>query len=303
MKVSIIIPTLNAQQYLARLIGMIHRQTVRDHEVIVIDTESDDKTREIAASLSAGIRVIPRKDFNHGRTRNIAAQGALGEYLVFFTQDALPVNASVIENLLKPMENDRKIAVTYGRQIAFSDAHAIEKLIRGFNYPEESRTKDKKDMEVLGVKTFFCSNACAAYRSETFRGLGGFRDDTIMNEDMEFVYRALMSGFKVHYAADAQVRHSHNYTLTEQFRRYVDIGVFFAMNTNLARCSKNEDEGRKCILTAAKALMSDGKVLSLAHLVLDSAVRFLGYRIGRSHKVLPRSIMHHVSMNRDYWLS
>jgi rhamnosyltransferase len=303
MKLSVIIPTLNAGRYLPNLLERLFSQTVSDKEIIVIDSASDDETAEVARSFGVTVKPISRREFNHGRTRNVAADDASGEYLVFLTQDALPVNGHLLENLIAPLENDGQIAASYGRQIAYEHAYPIEKFIRGFNYPEESRTKEKRDIPVLGVKTFFCSNACAAYRRDVFRAFGGFRGDTIMNEDMEYFYRAVMAGYKVHYAADAQVWHSHNYTLFEQFRRYVDIGVFFSNNPDLAAYSRNETEGIRYILAAARHLIDNNEPWQLPHPLLDSLARFLGYRAGKNYRLLPVKYMEYISMNKAYWLS
>lgn len=301
MKATIIIPTLNTQPYLPRLMNMLQSQSITDNEIIVIDSQSEDGTRQTASSLGARVKMVKRDEFNHGRTRNVASEGASGEYLVFLTQDALPVDASLLENLVRPLEEDETIAVAYGRQIPYDHARTIERFIRGFNYPEESRTRGREDIPELGVKTFFCSNACAIYRRDVFCRLGGFRDDTIMNEDMEFVYRAVMAGYKVHYAADARVFHSHDYTLAEQFRRYVDIGVFFANNQHIASCARNEEEGMKYLREAASFLIRNRKTSELPHLLLDSAARFLGYRIGVNYRALPVGTMRRISMNRGYW--
>lgn len=302
LKLSVIIPTLNAEKYLPQLLERLSSQTLADREIIVIDSESDDGTAEILKSCNISVPTISRKDFNHGGTRNTASGNARGDYLVFLTQDALPVNDSLLENLVAPLERDPAIVMSYGRQVAYSNAYTIEKFIRTFNYPQTSRTRDKNDIPVLGVKTFFCSNACAAYRRDIFLQMGGFRDDTIMNEDMEFAYRAIMSGYKVHYAADAQVFHSHNYSLLEQFRRYVDIGVFFSDNRQLAAFARSEDEGKRYLLAAADYLLKNKKVFGLLHLLLDTVARFIGYRVGKSYRQLPKQIMKLISMHKNYWL-
>jgi rhamnosyltransferase len=302
MKISLIIPTLNAEVYLPALLGRLQTQTLREVEVLVIDSESDDRTREIASSFGARTMTIPRKEFNHGHTRNIAAQATSGEYLAFLTQDALPVNDKLLACLVAPLERDVTIAVGYGRQVPYDQACTIEKFVRGFNYPETSRTRCKNDIPELGVKTFFCSNACAIYRRDVFFRLGGFQDDAIMNEDMDFVYRAVMSGYGIQYAADAQVFHSHDYSPAGQFRRYVDIGVFFAGNPQLASCARNETEGRRYLREAAAFLIHNGKAHELVHLFLDSAARFLGYRVGINYRSIPVSVMKRMSMNKGYWL-
>jgi rhamnosyltransferase len=303
MKATVIIPTLNAAAGISAQLEALKSQSMSDHEVLVIDSLSDDSTRKEAAAAGARVRTVPRREFSHGGTRNLAARSSCGEYLVFLTQDAFPVDDRLLENLLAPMEQNERIAVAYGRQIAYSNAWAIEKIFRGLHYPDFSSTRDRGDIGKLGVKTFFCSNACAAYRRGTFERLGMFRHDTIMNEDMEFVYRALMEGFSVRYAAHAMVWHSHRYSLLRQFRRYVDIGVFFEDNRHLAALSRNEAEGRKYLGQAAGLLLREGGIASLAHLILDCAARYAGYRVGSRHRSLPTGVLKRISLNRAYWRS
>jgi rhamnosyltransferase len=76
------------------------------------------------------------------------------------------------------------------------------------------------------LKTVFTSNSFAAYRISTFIELEGFPDSTILSEDMFFAAKSVMAGYSVAYVSDAIVRHSHNYSTLEEFKRYFDIGVF-----------------------------------------------------------------------------
>lgn len=79
-----------------------------------------------------------------------------------------------------------------------------------------------------GVKTVFMSNSFSAYRIDVLQQLGGFPSDTILCEDMYFTAKAVLAGYKVAYVSEAVVRHSHNYSAVEEFKRYFDIGVFHA---------------------------------------------------------------------------
>ena len=136
MKISVIIPPLNAQGYLAQQLQALGQQTMAPDEIIVIDSESTDDTRRIAREMGACVMQVRRAEFNHGRTRNIAASQARGDFLVFLTQDALPVDEHLIRELVTPLTTDG-VAISYGRQIAYPQARAIEKFVRSFNYPAE----------------------------------------------------------------------------------------------------------------------------------------------------------------------
>src|SRR5699024_4967535 len=94
-----------------------------------------------------------------------------------------------------------------------------------FNYPKESRIKTKEDLPTLGIKTFFCSNVCSAYRKEAYDALGGFIHKTIFNEDMIMASKMIEAGMSIAYAADAVVWHWHDYTAMEQLHRNFDLAV------------------------------------------------------------------------------
>ena len=84
-KISIIIPTYNAQNYLKKLLDEIKIQSLSDYELIIIDSSSKDKTVEVAKKYTDNVIVIPQNEFDHGGTRAKAAQLAKGEILVFLT--------------------------------------------------------------------------------------------------------------------------------------------------------------------------------------------------------------------------
>ena len=78
------------------------------------------------------------------------------------------------------------VAVAYARQLPREDCGIIERYTRQFNYPDEGCVKSREDIPRLGIKTFFCSDVCAAYRRDLFEQLGGFESPVIFNEDMFF---------------------------------------------------------------------------------------------------------------------
>jgi glycosyltransferase involved in cell wall biosynthesis len=83
MKVSVIIPTYNEEQYLPKLLDCLASQTMRDFEIIVADADSDDRTPEIASDY--GAKVVPGGMPAAGR--NAGAAAAQGDYYFFFDAD------------------------------------------------------------------------------------------------------------------------------------------------------------------------------------------------------------------------
>jgi len=228
--ITVVIPTRNAGQQLAELLDSLQKQTLKPAQIIVVDSESSDKTPELAENKNCKVIKIKKNNFDHGTTRNLAVKEFDTGFVVFLTQDVVPVDEHMIAELIEPMQTDPNIAISYGRQLPGPNARPLERFAREFNYPEHSILKTKKDTKTLGLKTFFCSNSCSAIRRSTFNELGGFKNNVIVNEDMLFAVKAITSGYSVFYNANARVLHSHTYSSYKLFQRYFNIGRFFADN-------------------------------------------------------------------------
>ena len=164
-----------------------------------------------------------------------------------------------------------------------------------------SRLKGKEDEDELGIKTYFCSNVCAAYRRDIYLKLGGFTKKTIFNEDMIFAGHAVEAGYQIAYAADAQVIHSHNYTAMQQLHRNFDLGVSQADHPEVFGRLHSEGEGIRLVKKTAKWLVENGHVLLLPQLVMASGSKYAGYWLGKHYKKLPEGLIRSLTMNPAYW--
>jgi rhamnosyltransferase len=279
MRVSIIIPTLNASVYLEKLLSMLQIQEVKPLEVIIVDSSSEDNTIEIAKGIGAKTVVIPRQTFNHGKTRNIAAAEANGEILVFMTQDALPINEKLLSNLTAPLQMSY-IAATFGRHIPRSDASPLEVTARQFNYPDKASIKGIGDIKKFGIRTFFFSNVCSAIKKKLFFEAGMFSEDIKTNEDMLIAAKLLLNGYSVAYVPEAMVIHSHNYSLLKQFRRYYNIGSSLRNNNWILRYARTEGEGIKLVKEQVNFALKQHKYLWIPYIFLEAMAKYAGYRIG-----------------------
>lgn len=298
--VSVIIPAYNAGPELEELLGRLFAQSLPPLEVIVIDSSSQDGTAERARRSGARVFEIPQSEFDHGGTRNRAAGFAAGEVLVFLTQDAMPADDRLLEKLVQPLR-DPWVACAYGRQLPREDATVLEKLSRDFNYPAVSSVKDKSDLERLGIKTFFCSNVCSAVRRETFVDLGRFDEPVIFNEDLFFAAKAVQAGYRIAYAAEAKVVHSHNYSAAQQFRRFFDNGVSMRNNAWVYAYSSVNKEGSRLVRTQMKALARGRKWRWIVKLVVESVAKYAGYQLGKRYDRLPYALRVRFSMHRAIW--
>jgi rhamnosyltransferase len=169
------------------------------------------------------------------------------------------------------------------------------------NYPPEASIRSAEDIERLGVMAFFFSNAASAIDRATFEALGGFPQDVIVNEDMLFCARLLRAGHRVAYQADALVYHSHDYSLREQFQRYFDIGVFFSQAAAELGAVKPGGRGVRFALGQIGYLLKRGLWFWVPRAVAESALKFLGFSLGKRSRHLPRGLRRAFSRQKNYW--
>ena len=244
-------------------------------------------------------RILP-EEFDHGGTRNLGAEMSDAEILVYMTQDAMPADQFLIERLLYGFSYEN-VAAVYARQLPAADCQFIERYTREFNYPKTSRLKSKEDLSKLGIKTYFCSNVCAAYQKDVYERLGGFVRKTIFNEDMILAGRMIQEGWKIYYAADAKVIHSHNYSCRQQFHRNFDLAVSQADHPEIFEGVPSEGEGMRLVKDTAKYLLKSGRPWLLVSLVCKSGWKYMGYKLGKNYKKLPRWLILKCTMNPRYW--
>ena len=244
---------------------------------------------------------IKKENFDHGATRDYGASLAEdADILMFMTDDAIPKDKYLVENLIKAF-NDPKVSAAYGRQMADPKKNYIEYYTRIFNYPEESRIKRREDLDTLGIKTFFCSNVCSAYRKTDYDAIGGFEHKTIFNEDMIMASKLIEDGKAVAYQADARVWHWHDYKAMQQLHRNFDLAVSQVDHGGLFLKVKSESEGVKMVISTIRHLITKGKIYLIPKYVIDSGFKLIGYKLGRNYKKLPRWIILKLTMNKTYW--
>lgn len=280
-KVSLVIPTLDAESDIEGLLNRIYRQTRRPDEVIVVDSCSSDRTVDIVKSFEwVRLISIERSEFDHGLTRDMALRESSGDIVCFMTQDAVPADDFYIENLIAPILTDDRVAVSSGRQLPKDDARRFERLVREFNYGPESNIRTKADIATMGIKAYFATDVCSAYRRGAYIELGGF-GKTNMSEDMLMAAKALNAGYSVAYAANARVYHSHNFTPADQYRRNYAIGRFLEANRQIVSCASEVGEGGRLVKSVSRQLLHEGNIREFVAFGFDCCARLLGNRAGR----------------------
>lgn len=270
-------------------------------QIHVIDTRSEIFPEEMEHMQGVSVVHIRPEEFDHGGTRDMGFTLSDAEILVFMTQDALPANRETIGELVKPLLASDRVGVSYARQLPAKGCDTIERYTRGFNYPKESKIKGLEDLPAMGIKTFFCSDVCAAYRRKVYLEMGGFTRRTIFNEDMVMAAQMVKAGYQVAYAAEARVIHSHNYTGRQQFARNFDLAVSQTDHPEVFKGIRSESEGIRMVRNTAGYLVKAGKWNLLPILLYKSGCKYLGYKAGRHYRKMPLWIVKRCSASRGYW--
>lgn len=283
MNIDIICPLYNAEKYIKNLHASILKQeNVKLNSIRYIVTKGKDNTEEILNGLTnCSYSTIEPKDFSHSLTREQEAFKSNAGIIVFITQDVIIERTDWLYNLTKDIENG-KVDACYSRQLC--NNNSIEKYTRESNYPSNSKIVSKEDINKLGLKTFFFSDAASAIKRETFVKLNGYDGKVFpTNEDMYIAYKLIINGYKIKYCADSEVIHSHNFTLKQQYKRYYDTGIFFKQNDYLNKYKVNQAGGSlaKYIL---KRAWQDKNWKVLFKFVPNMAARFIGMKMGKLSK-------------------
>ena len=279
MNIDIICPLYNAENDILNLHQSILKQkNINLNEIKYVLTESKDKTEEKLTELNCKYRKIKKEDFSHGLTREIEAFESEADIIVFITQDVKIIRDDWLYNLTKDIENGQ-VDACYSRQLC--DNNTIEKYTRECNYPAKSKIVSKDDINKLGLKTFFFSDASSAIKRETFVKLNGYdHKKLVINEDMYIAYKLITNGYKIKYCADSEIVHSHIFTLKQYYNRYKDTGKFFKENDYLNNYRVNQAGGNMAKYILKRAIQ-DKNWGVLVKYIPNMAARFIGMKVGK----------------------
>jgi rhamnosyltransferase len=249
--------------------------------------------------MGAEVLVVPRNEFNHGTTRELARHVLGTDIVVMMTPDARPQSPDLLTNLVRPILQG-VASMAYARQVPHEGAKFFEAFPRSFNYPDRGEIRSIEDVARLGPGAFFCSNVCAAWLNSALDEIGGF-SPSLSLEDVIATARLLYAGHRIAYCADAVVAHSHRYSLAQEFRRHFDTGYVRAQQRRLLFTDGGDERrGAAYGMTMMRRLVRERPWLvpyGVAHLV----TKYAGYRAGYHGHRLPRGIKRNLSGQDYYW--
>ncbi|RUR32224.1 glycosyltransferase [Vreelandella nanhaiensis] len=300
LRVACVVPTYNDVLCLTRLLDSLAVQDA-EFDLLIVDSSSSDGTTELAKARSPHVVVISSEEFNHGATRQKMVDAYPNyDIYIFLTQDVYLEDKKIL-NKIKDAFTDPEVAAVCGRQLPHYDANLLAQHARLFNYPDKTQMISKNDISYLGIKAAFISNSFSAYRRCALKHVSGFPEHVILSEDMYVAAKLILADYKLVYLADATCRHSHNYTLIEEFGRYFDIGVFHARESWIQKeFGGVRGEGVKYMMSELKFLgVNNFHLWPFA--ILRNALKFLAFKLGEYEAYLPISIKRKIGMHKRYW--
>lgn len=284
MKVALVIPTLNAGDKFQTVLEMIHTQKEECDIVKIVDSSSDDNTVMIAKKFNCEIESIQKREFSHGGTRRLLAEEMKNrgfDYIIFMTQDVF-LKQNAIGNLKKFINGDTTIGVVFGKQeVDLSEGNYFEYYARKYNYPDKSYIREKKDIPTKGIKTIFSSDAFAIYNLSILQEVDYFEDSKLVSEDMLVAHKIISAGYKIGYCSEACVYHTHNYSIREEYRRYIEIGKFYKKHNDIvSKYGKTSSNGIKLVLGEILFLTKIKKMHYIPLSIARNFSKFLGHRKG-----------------------
>ena len=299
MKVSVVIPVLNAEQLLPDLFAALFSQKpAPPDEIILVDSHSTDQTVAAAKSF-ANTRVIPIEKFSHGRARNLGAAAARGDIAVLLTQDALPQDDKWLVNLLAPFADER-VGAVYSRQVPREDAPPTERFFLNYHFPPGPPVRrEKKGSDPLAFEDVFFSNVSAAIRKSLLLKYP-FDETLIMSEDQQFARDLINAGLAVVYQPESVVVHSHRYSLATAFRRYFDSVYSLTLIFPAQDMRVSAAMGRR-YLRREIVYMLRRHPFYFPYYCLYNLAKAAGVLVGHFGARLPRRVARAFSLHRYHW--
>lgn len=178
-------------------------------EVIIIDSESEDKTLALAAKFPVKIISLKRKNFSYGKALNLGSEAAAGKYLVFLSAHALPLGFDWLATLLSNFKKE-KVAGVCSKEIPFSDCNPLTRRQLLAHNQKILKTPEKY---------FSFSNAGSAILKNVWQKIK-FNEKLIAVEDYDWGKRVKAQGYQIIYEPKAVISHSHNESPKQIFNRY-----------------------------------------------------------------------------------
>lgn len=257
-KVSIIMPVYNAEKYLSEAIESVLKQTYLDFELILINDQSTDHSKEICIAYSEKdnrVTLLENNSENHGPgpTRNIGLDHAVGEFIYFMDADDW-VDQRLLEFAVNRMQETNADIVQFG---AIYERDNGDKSHQYFWRGKNLLTKD----DIKNIFSYFWKENRNSlwlhlFRREVVKTIKF--ENIIIGEDVSYIMDALCNAEKIAYIAKALYHY-----------RYVENSTSHRWIENTIECREIIWNHQRDFL---KSLQGEPDKLSYAEVAYDNYV-------------------------------
>ena len=208
MKVSIIIDNYNGKELTSNLIKSIRKSTFKDYEIIVLDNNSSDGSKDFIAKNDKGVKFVQNKTNMGYSGINSALKYCRGKYILFLNND-MELDKNCISLLVNSIDNDENMAMAAPRLVNFYDKKLKSRgtwASRAFYNGHILGNSDKSiEIPYLGV---------GIIRKDFVEMFGYLFDPDyfIYAEDIDLGLRIRLNGKKVVFVPKALMHHMHAVT-------------------------------------------------------------------------------------------
>ena len=304
--ISVLLPVKNGAAYLPEMLEAVLGQSISVRlEIVAIDSGSSDGTLDVLDEYGARVLTIDPSAFDHGLTRNLLAEHASGDVLVFLTQRARPVDEGWLAPLIAGLDADTRVAGVCSRLLPRPEADPltrrdVERDLSGLSVREHKQIDDWPAYERMSPEErrrfLNFHTVSAAIRADALRRTP-FRSVQTLGEDLLWARDVVESGWALVHEPASRALHSHAYTLDGLFGRNVDDGV---ANRDIVHRSMAREE----IAPRVRAIVDDDWAYlrdelglegpELAHWQVEAVLRRVaqaaGQWVGANYETLPDGI-------------
>lgn len=228
--VSVVIPALNGGDELQSLIRkLLGQQALRGVEVVVVDSGSNDGTPERSGASGARVVCIPPADFSHSHARNLGAEHATGDYLLFMVQDAFPIGDLWLYGMLRWLLDHREQGVVAASCAEYcrSDSDAMYDCMVNTHYQflgclDHDRIGHHVGDDHMSLRSMGQLSDVACLIPRDLFMVHRYRGDYA--EDLDLGIRLIRAGHRIAMLASVKVIHSHNRPAWYYLKRsFVDV--------------------------------------------------------------------------------
>lgn len=229
--VSVIVPTYNAEAYLAETMASVLEQNWEPLELLIVDDGSSDGTVAVAKGFGDRARVIECSHRGLAATRNSGVAAARGEFLLHLDADDLLTPQSIFTRM-QHFSADPTFDMVVGKLICFLSPELSEEERTRYAPPPEPQQGHLPGAAII--------------RAAAFDKHGPIDERFAVNADLDWSVRARDEGARIHLVEDVVVkRRIHGKNLTLVSKQDLDATRLQIVRASIARRRKGAQGGRR----------------------------------------------------------